>query len=58
MSSESLHPILGTYSAIEALKKFARLECPEVDLDIPCEYFNDIKGASDILTFAGFISRS
>uniref|UniRef100_A0A0D9X9R1 Uncharacterized protein n=1 Tax=Leersia perrieri TaxID=77586 RepID=A0A0D9X9R1_9ORYZ len=27
--------ILGTYSAIEALKKFARLECPEDDLDNP-----------------------
>jgi hypothetical protein len=51
MSSESLHPILGTYSAIEALKKFARLECPEADLDSPCEYFNDLKSASDILTF-------
>jgi hypothetical protein len=37
MSSESLQEIFGTYSAIEALKKFARLECPEDDLDSPCE---------------------
>lgn len=58
MSSESLHAILGTYSAIEALKKFARQECPEVDLGSPCEYFNDMKAASDYLTLGGFIRKS
>ena len=37
MSSDSLQDILGTYSEIEALKKFTRLECFEADLDISCK---------------------
>jgi hypothetical protein len=32
MSSDNLHEILGTYSEIEALKKFTRLECLAPDL--------------------------
>ena len=47
MSSESLHEILGTYSAIEALKKLARLDRPEDDLDSSCVCFSNIRIVSD-----------
>lgn len=47
MSSESLHEILGTYSAIEALKKLARLDRPEDDLDSSCVCFSNIRVVSD-----------
>jgi hypothetical protein len=46
MSSESLQEILGTYSVIEALKKFARLDRPEDDLDSFCVCFSNMKAAS------------
>lgn len=40
MSSESLHEILGTYSAIEALRKLARLDRPEEHLESSCACFS------------------
>jgi hypothetical protein len=43
MSSESLQEILGTYSVMDALKKFARLDRPDDDLDSSCAYFRTIK---------------
>jgi hypothetical protein len=43
MSSESLQEILGTYSVMDALKKFARLDRPDDGLDSSCVYFRIIK---------------
>jgi hypothetical protein len=47
MSSESLQEILGTYSVMDALKKFARLDRPDDDLESSCVYFRTNKAVLD-----------
>jgi hypothetical protein len=46
MSSDNLHEIFGTYSEIEALKKFTRLECLAPDLVASCDIGESVSNVS------------